>query len=75
MPSPSANAMYCLFAAHFRLVSSSSQAIAKKTMNRTRGSSFVYEVIVVYSSIAARTAKMNAVAAIANAANEIEGLD
>ena len=44
-------------------------------MNQTREPSFVYEVIVVYSSIAARTAKVNAVATIANAANEIEGLD
>jgi len=67
--------MYCLFATHFRLVSSSSQAIAKKIVNRTRESSFVYEMIVIYSLIAARIAKMNAVAAIANATNEIENLD
>jgi len=67
--------MYYLFVAHFRLVSSSSQAIAKKIVNRTRESSFVYEMIVVYSLIVARIAKMNAIVAIANVANEIENLD
>jgi len=67
--------MYCLFATHFRLVSSSSQTIVKKIMNRTRKSSFVYEMIVVYSLIVARIAKMNAIVAIANVANEIENLD
>ena len=67
--------MYCLFVAHFRLVSSSSQTIAKKTVNRTREPSFVYEVIAVYPSTAARTAEVDAAAAIADAANEIGGLD
>jgi len=67
--------MYCLFATHFRLVSSFLQAIVEKIMNRTRESSFVYEMIVVYSLIATRTAKMNVAIAIVNVANEIENLD
>jgi len=67
--------MYCLFVAHFRFVFSFSQAIIKKIINRTRRSSFVYEMIVVYSLIVARIAKMNAIVAIANVANEIESLD
>jgi len=67
--------MYCLFFAHFRFVSSFSQMIVKKIVNRTRKSSFVYEMIVVYSLIVARIAKMNATIAIVNVTNEIENLN
>ena len=67
--------MYYWFVAHYRFVFFSSQAIAKKVANQTSRSSFVYEIIVVYSLIVARIAKINVVATIANVANEIENLN
>jgi len=67
--------VYYWFVAHYRFVFSSSQAIARKAANQTSRSSFVYEVIVVYPLIAARTTKVNVIVAMFVAANEFEGLN
>jgi len=75
LPPPPPNHVYYWFAAHYRFVSSSSQAIARKAANQTLRPPFVYEVIVVYPLVAARTAEVDVIVAMLVAANEFEGLN